>query len=364
MSKVKGMQSLAFEKEVYIHGAASVVGKLEGEGPLGKYFDLVEEDPMMGADSWEEAESRMQMKAAGKALEKAGVRAEQIRMIFAGDLLAQSIASSFSSVELARPVYGLFGACSVIGEALALGTMAVAAGYADHVLAMTSSHFGSAEKEFRFPLAYGNQRPPSATWTVTGSAACVLGRARRRAAVAGVTTGRIVDYGLKDSQNMGACMAPAACDTICRHFMDFNRQPEEYDRIITGDLGIVGQEILLELLRQKGYDISKQHEDCGIMIYDDKRQDTGAGGSGCACSATVFASCILPRIEDGTWKRVLFVPTGALMSKVSFYEGQSVPGIAQAVILEHEGAGRRFDGDRIRAAETAAVGRRNDNAAE
>ena len=144
---------------------------------------------------------------------------------------------------------------------------------------------------------------------------------------------------------MGACMAPAACDTICRHFMDFNRQPEEYDRIITGDLGIVGQEILLELLRQKGYDISKQHEDCGIMIYDDKRQDTGAGGSGCACSATVFASCILPRIEDGTWKRVLFVPTGALMSKVSFYEGQSVPGIAQAVILEHEGAGRRSDGD-------------------
>ena len=337
MSQIKGLQSLAFEKPVYILSAASVVGHLEGEGPLGKCFDYVEEDPMMGVNSWEEAESQLQLKAAKASLEKAGKKPEQVRMFFAGDLLAQSIASSFGIVELERPLYGLFGACSTMGEALSLGAMAVAASYADCVLAMTSSHFGSAEKEFRFPLAYGNQRPPYASWTVTGSAACVLGTEKTGAKIAGITSGKIVDYGLKDSNNMGACMAPAACDTISRHLMDFNRQPEEYDKIITGDLGSVGKEILLELLQQKGYDISKQHMDCGMEIYDEKSQDTGAGGSGCGCAAAVFASFVLPKIEDGTWKRVLFVPTGALMSKVSFYEGQSVPGIAQGVVAEHTG---------------------------
>ena len=203
MGGMKGMQSLLFENKVYIVSAASIVGKLEGEGPLGKYFDKVEEDPMMGQDSWEEAESRMQLNAARLALEKAKLQPEDLRMVFTGDLLAQSIASSFGIVELERPVYGLFGACSTMGEALSLGAMAVNAGYAQHVMAVTSSHFGSAEKEFRFPLAYGNQRPPSATWTVTGSAACVLGPEKSGARITGVTSGRIVDYGLKDSQNMG-----------------------------------------------------------------------------------------------------------------------------------------------------------------
>lgn len=339
MAERKGMQSLVFESKVYITSSASVVGKLEGEGPLGKYFDKVEEDPMMGQDSWEEAESRMQLDAARLALEKAKLQPEDLRMVFTGDLLAQSIASSFGIVELERPVYGLFGACSTMGEALSLGAMAVNAGYGEHVMAVTSSHFGSAEKEFRFPLAYGNQRPPSATWTVTGSAACVLGPEKSGARITGITSGRIVDYGLKDSQNMGACMAPAACDTICRHLMDLDREPAEYDRIITGDLGKVGKVILLELLKQKGYDIEKQHQDCGMLIYDENNQDTGAGGSGCACSAAVFASYILPKIEQGIWKRVLFVPTGALMSKVSYYEGQTVPGIAQAVAVESAGKG-------------------------
>ena len=202
MSQTKGMQSLVFENKVYVVSAASIVGKLEGEGPLGKYFDKVEEDPMLGQDSWEEAESRMQLSAARMALDKAGLQPEDIRMIFTGDLLAQSIASSFGIVELERPVYGLFGACSTMGEALSLGAMAVNAGYGEHVMAVTSSHFGSAEKEFRFPLAYGNQRPPSATWTVTGSGACVLGLEKSGARIAAVTSGRIVDYGLKDSQNM------------------------------------------------------------------------------------------------------------------------------------------------------------------
>ena len=257
-------------------------------------------------------------------------------MIFAGDLLAQSIASSFGLVDLNCPLYGLFGACSTMGEALSLGAMAVAGGYGDRVLAVTSSHFGTAEKEFRFPLAYGNQRPPSASWTVTGSGACVLEKTKSRVKITGATTGKIIDYGLKDNQNMGACMAPAACDTIAQNLVDFNREPADYDRIVTGDLGVVGREILLELLKKKGYDISEQHSDCGMLIFDPAKQDTGAGGSGCGCAASVLAEYLLPKLENGEWKRILFVPTGALMSKVSFQEGSSVPGIAQAVVIERE----------------------------
>ena len=211
-----------------------------------------------------------------------------------------------------------------------------AGGYAEHVVCVTSSHFASAEKEFRFPLAYGNQRPPSASWTVTGSGACVLGKTKSRVKITGATTGKIIDYGLKDNQNMGACMAPAACDTIAQNLVDFNREPADYDRIVTGDLGVVGREILLELLKKKGYDISEQHSDCGMLIFDPAKQDTGAGGSGCGCAASVLAEYLLPKLENGEWKRILFVPTGALMSKVSFQEGSSVPGIAQAVVIERE----------------------------
>lgn len=333
--QTKGKQSIEFQIDVFILGAGSVVGKKEGEGPLGASFDLIEEDPMLGMKSWEEAESTLQKKAAELAIQKANVLKDQIRMIFVGDLLAQSIASSFGIVSLERPIYGLFGACSTMGEALSLGSMAVAGGYGEMVLALTSSHFASAEKEFRFPLEYGNQRPLSASWTVTGSGACVLGIRSGKAKITGVTTGKIIDYGLKDAQNMGACMAPAASDTIAANLKDFMREPSWYDKIITGDLGYVGQQILYDLLLEQGQDIGKQHQDCGVMIFDQETQDTHAGGSGCGCAASVFASYILPQIESGAWKRVLFVPTGALMSKTSFYEGQSVPGIAQAVVIEH-----------------------------
>ena len=336
-----GQQSIQFREPVFIISGASIVGKKEGEAPLGDAFDLVGEDPMFGTDSWEEAESTLQKETAGLAIAKAGLKNWQIRTIYAGDLLAQSVASSFGIADLGIPVYGLYGACSTMGEALSLGSMAVAAGYGEYVLAVTSSHFGSAEKEFRFPLSYGNQRPLSATWTVTGSGACVLGRQGGRARIMGVTTGKIIDYGLKDPQNMGACMAPAACDTIYQNFMDFDRMPEDYDKIVTGDLGKVGQQILWDLLAKKGYDIRKQHMDCGLKIYDGKTQDTHSGGSGCGCAATVFVSYILPKIESGEWERVLFVPTGALMSKVSFNEGQSVPGVAHAVVVETAGKGER-----------------------
>lgn len=332
-----GKQSMIFEKPVFVQGWGSVVGKKEGEGPMGACFDRIEEDPALGAANWEEAESRLQLLAVRQAVEKAGISIEEIRMIFAGDLLAQSIASSFGIGQLERPVYGLFGACSTMGEALSLAALTAAAGAGEHVLALTSSHFATAEKEFRFPLEYGSQRPLSASWTVTGSGACVVGGGTGPVKITGVTTGKITDYGLKDSQNMGACMAPAACSTISTHLRDFSRNPEDYDCIITGDLGYVGQQILLDLMEKEGFRIGKLHEDCGIRIFDRKTQDTHAGGSGCGCAASLLAGWILPQLAGGQWKRVLFVPTGALMSRVSFYEGKSVPGIAQAVVLEAAG---------------------------
>lgn len=335
MDIMTGKQSIQFPEAPHILCSASVVGKKEGEGPLGNKFDLICEDPMFGEDSWEKAESTMQVEAAQTALGKAGLLPSQIRYIFAGDLLGQLIATSFGVESLDIPVFGLYGACSTCGEALSLAAMTVSAGYADHVLAMTSSHFGGAEKQFRFPLEYGNQRPLSATWTVTGSGAFVLSRTGGHARITGVTTGKVVDYGVKDSLNMGACMAPAAADTIYQNFMDFNRQPEDYDRIITGDLGYVGQTILIDLLKEKGFDITKQHMDCGIEIYDREMQDTHAGGSGCGCSAVTLSALILPKLEIGSLKRILFVPTGALLSTVSFNEGQTVPGIAHGVVMEH-----------------------------
>jgi stage V sporulation protein AD len=221
---------------------------------------------------------------------------------------------------------------------MTVGGMAVGGGFAEKAACITSSHFASAEKEFRFPLSYGNQRPMSATWTVTGGAAFILSAQPGksvRALLEGATLGKIVDYGIKDSMNMGACMAPAAADTIRQSLEDFGRTPGDYDKIITGDLGEVGQKLLFDLLLETGIDITKQHMDCGIEIYDSEKQDTNAGGSGCGCSAVMLSAYILKKLEEGVWKRVLFVPTGALLSKTSFNEGQSIPGIAHAVVLEH-----------------------------
>ena len=317
---VKGLQSIAFETSPYLISSASVAGKKEGEGPLGKMFDMVETEDLFGENTWEEAESAMQKEACRLALGKSGVKAEDVRYMFGGDLLRQGIATSGGVKELGIPLFGLFGACSTSGDAM---------------LAVTSSHFGSAEKEFRFPLGYANQRPLSAQWTVTGSAAFLIGTRRSHVRITGVTIGKIVDYGLKDSQNMGACMAPAACDTIIRNMEDFGRKPDDYNRIVTGDLGYVGQSILFDLMRGKEYDIKKNHMDCGMTIFDQQTQDTHAGGSGCGCAATTLSAYILPKIERGEWKRVLFVPTGALMSTVSFNEGSSVPGIAHGIVLEH-----------------------------
>ncbi len=330
-------QSIELKKPVYIKNSASIVGKKEGEGPLGLLFDMIGEDDMFGCNSWEEAESSLQKDAVYLALGKAGLKPEDIQFILAGDLLGQSIATSYGIMNYQIPLIGLYGACSTCGESLAVGAMLVSADYAKHVVCVTSSHFASAEKEFRFPLAYGNQRPLSATWTVTGSGAFVLTNHKEenvRAVIKSVTIGKIVDFGVKDSMNMGACMAPAAASTIAQNLIDWDRQPDYYDKIITGDLGSVGQTALIDLLREKGYDISDNHMDCGIEIFDAKTQDTHSGGSGCGCAAVTLSAYILKQLEENNWKRVLFVPTGALLSKTSFNEGKSVPGIAHALVIE------------------------------
>lgn len=332
-----GKQSIQFEKKPYLLNSASIVGSKEAEGPMGKLFDKVGYDDSFGAQNWEEAESRLQKEALEIALSKAGLTRQDVQMVLAGDLLGQSIASSFGLADYQLPHVGLYGACSTCGLSLTMGAAMVSAGFVERAACITSSHFASAEKEFRFPLSYGNQRPKSATWTVTGSGAfLVSGRPEKgtRAVIEGATIGKIVDYGIKDSMNMGACMAPAAADTIKQNLEDFSRQPQDYDKIITGDLGIVGKELLFELLSEQGIDIAKQYMDCGIEIYDSEKQHTDAGGSGCGCSAVVLSAYILKKLEEGVWKRVLFVPTGALLSKTSYNEGQTIPGIAHGVVLE------------------------------
>ena len=336
LKKQQGIQSVKFEEPPIICAAASVVGQKEGDGPFGDVFDQIESDPKVGGDTWEDAEGRLQERAAELAIQKAGCGKEAIRYIVAGDLLGQLMASSFGLAGFDKPLFGVYGACSTMGESIGIGSMLVEGGFADYVLAMTSSHFASAEKQFRFPLGYANQRPKASTWTVTGSGAVVICKGDQKqgmAKITGITTGKIVDYGVKDTMNMGACMAPAAASVVAAHFNDFGTDPSEYDQIITGDLGMVGKDILIDILRSEGYDIADRYIDCGIEIYGRDAQ-AQAGGSGCGCSAVMLAGYVLKQLEIGEWKRVLFVPTGALLSVVSFNEGNSIPGIAHAVRLE------------------------------
>lgn len=340
-----GKASIRFEKPPCIIGAASVVGKKEGDGPLGNCFNQVEEDDMFGMDNWELAESECQKRTFLAALQDAQLKdRKKPDFLFAGDLLNQLTASSFGLLDFELPLFGLYGACSTMGEALCLAAMIIGGGMAQTAAAVASSHYASAQKQFRFPLEYGNQRPYASTWTVTGCGSVVLAahpsverhseKLRPYAYVTGVTAGKIVDYGVQDSMNMGAVMAPAAADTILQHFQDMNCSVNDYDRIITGDLGTVGQTILLDLLQQNDLDIASRHMDCGMEIYNARKQDTHAGGSGCGCAAVVLCGYILKKLLTGQWKRVLFVPTGALFSPVSFNEGQNIPGIAHAVELE------------------------------
>ena len=339
--KMTGKSGIAFKNNVYVISEASIVGKMEGEGPLAEYFDEIENDPLAGGSSWEDAESRFIFRCINKMLEKAALTPDKIRYLVGGDLMAQLMATSFAVKDLNIPLLGVYGACSTMAESSLIASLLIEGGFADKAIAVTSSHFEGAEKEFRFPNAYGNQRPLASTWTVTGSGGIILSsdkkvcaKNEKQVCITGVQPGKIVDYGIKDTMNMGAAMAPAACDTIYNHLNDFGREASYYDRIVTGDLGLIGSEIVKQLLLEKGVDISINHIDCGMEIYDIDSQDVHSGGSGCGCSAAVLCAYILKMMREGKWDRVLFVATGALLSPVSYHENMSVPGIAHGIVFE------------------------------
>ncbi len=327
------MQTVELKNRPAVIAYASVVGKKEGEGPLGALFDEVNEDNTLGKPSWEKAESELQKAALRTAIHKAALQNADIDCVFAGDLLNQCISSSFGLRDFGIPLIGLYGACSTMALSLSMAAQFVDSGAAKRAAAVTSSHFCSAERQFRLPLEYGGQRPPTAQWTVTGSGAVILASTGGAPYVHSFTIGKIVDLGVKDANNMGAAMAPAASDTISAHLRQSGARPSDYDLIATGDLGQVGSELLYELLQREGLDIAPRHNDCGLMIFDRKKQDVHAGGSGCGCSASVLCSDILGRMKKGELRRVLFCATGALMSTTSSQQGESIPGIAHAVEL-------------------------------
>lgn len=328
-----GKQTVYFAKPPSIRATASIVGPKEGKGNLKQSFDYIIPDELWGEDSWEKAESKLVRETLAKVLQKGSMSNDQIEYVLAGDLLNQCIAANYGLRETDIPFFGLFGACSTMAESMSLGSMLIDGGYADNVVCITSSHFCSAERQFRYPLELGSQRAPTSQWTVTGSGAALLTSEQTGPFIRHVTTGKINDMGIKDTNNMGAAMAPAAADTILTHFADTGLVPDYYDLIITGDLGKVGKKICLDLLKMNGLDIENRYNDCGVMIFDTKQQDTHSGGSGCGCSATVFAGYIYKEIMKGNLKRVLFIATGALMSPVSTQQKESIPGIAHAVAI-------------------------------
>ncbi len=334
-NKRLGKQTVKLTFPPSIIGAASIVGKKEGDGPLSSYFDQILDDDLWGEKSWEKAESKLLRETVLKAVTKANKGLGDIQYIFAGDLLNQCISSAFGIRELEIPFFGLYGACSTMAEGLSLGAMIVDGGYADYVVAATSSHFCSAERQFRLPLEYGGQRPPTSQWTVTGSGAVVLSSEGSGPYITHVTTGKIVDLGIKDANNMGAAMAPAAADTIYAHFEDTGFVPSRYDLIITGDLAQVGGEIVQDILEKKNLNVRNQYTDCGIEIFDNKKQDTHAGGSGCGCSASVLGGYLYQELTKRNFNKILFVATGALMSPTSAQQGESILGIAHAVTIEN-----------------------------
>lgn len=332
-----GQQTICLPMKPAICAGAACVGPKEGEGPLGAVFDRVMEDELYGQQSFELAERQMVLDAARMAIQKARFRESDIQFFMGGDLLNQIISASFAARELAVPFIGLYGACSTMSEGLCLGSMLVDGGHADHVLCVASSHFCTAERQYRFPLEYGNQRTPTAQWTVTGAGATLLSLSPRTAPMARIThvcMGRVVDLGVTDANNMGAAMAPAAADTLLSLFEDTRTAPTDYDLIVTGDLGQIGRNLLLKLMLEQGMPLKENAcQDCGLLIYE-QEQDTHAGGSGCGCSASVLNGYLLPRLQSGELRRIIFMSTGALMSTTSSQQGESIPGVAHAVVLE------------------------------
>lgn len=345
MPKRIGTRTVLLENKPTVIGHAAVVGNTEGEGPLGKEFDRIHQDDTVGKESFEQAESAMQREAILCALEKAGKSSADADFILSGDLLAQCIGSAFGVRDLGIPFLGLYGACSTMALALGLASVLVDSGAANLAVAATSSHFASAERQFRQPLEYGGQRPPTAQRTATAAGATVLTNQPQsndtsvRPRIAAVTFGKIIDLGIKDANNMGAAMAPAAADTIVAFLKDTDTKPSDYDLILTGDLGTVGTALLAELLEKDyGINIRPVHNDCGLLIYDREKQDVHAGGSGCGCAASVLNAHIFKRMEQGELKKVLLTATGAMMSLTSSLQGESIPSVAHAVLITADNA--------------------------
>ena len=330
-----GRQTVRLSRPPVIIGWGSAAGRKEGRGPLKAAFDFTAGDDSLGKKTWEQAETAFQEKALGLALERAGLRGEDLDCLLAGDLLNQCIASAYHARRAGVPFLGLYGACSTMAEGLALAACLLDGGYADRAAAMTSSHFCTAERQYRNPLEYGGQKPPTAQWTATGAGAVILARKGAGPRITHVTLGRVVDKGITDVGNMGAAMAPAAYDTIRAHLADTGRSPAEYDRIVTGDLGSLGRAIVEDFFRQDGVDLGRVFQDCGVLLFDAGAQDVHAGGSGCGCSALVLTGLLLNEMSAGKLDRLLFCGTGALHSPTSAMQGESIPGICHAVAIEY-----------------------------
>ena len=332
MKKI-GKQTISFDFPPTITECNSIVGPKEAQGPLAKYFDLTLDDEFWGEKSWEKAESKIIKENVNALVTKSGISTNNIDCIFAGDLLNQCISSSFGLRDSNIPFIGMFGACSTFVESMCMGAIAIES-FAQNVICATSSHFCSAEKQFRFPLELGNQRPQTSQWTVTDSGATLLSKDGTGPFITNITLGKIVDMGIKDANNMGAAMAPAFVDTLLAHFLDTGRNPSYYDAIISGDLGKIGKDIAIDIAMSKGYNIKSNYNDCGLMIFDTKAQDTHAGGSGCACCGSVFSGFLFKQLKEKKIKKLLLIATGALMNSTSSQQGETIPGIAHAVSIE------------------------------
>ena len=328
-----GKHTWIFDKKPVIIASYGIAGPKEGKGPLAEYYDEIVKDDTFGEKTYEKAECRMQFTAIKKAIEKSGKEVQEIDAMFAGDLLNQIVSSAFSARELEIPYLGLYNACSTFAEALLLASMLISKGALNDAVCSTSSHYSTAERQYRYPLELGTQMTPTAQWTVTGSGCSVLSNKGEGPKIEGVTIGRVVDYDITDTNNMGAAMAPAAAYTLEDHFKETHRDPSYYDMILTGDLGHFGREMMDRLLLGDGYDIRENHSDCGLLVFDEK-QKVKMGGSGAGCSSLVFNTYIMKKLRNGEIKRLLLMPTGALMSKDSSLQGESIPAIAHAISIE------------------------------
>ena len=331
--QLRGKQSFVLENPPTITHWASIAGKKESEGPLSKTFDMTQSDSYFGQKTWEQAEKKMQQLALQKLGEKAGMRTSEFGLVFSGDLLNQCIGSSFTLRNTGIPHIGLYGACSTMAESLLMASMAVGGGYFDKVVAMTSSHFASSERQYRFPLGYGGQRTPTSQWTVTGSGAALVCSSGKGPKITACTVGTVTDLGIKDANNMGPAMAPAALSTIRAHFNDLKVSSDDFDMIVTGDLGQLGKDALLTMAQNEGLGLGGKLVDCGTLVFDLLRQDVHSGGSGCGCSAITLCGYLLDKLHSGKLKKILFCGTGALLSPVSTQQGLPIPGVCHAVSI-------------------------------